>query len=416
MKKEKTNEKKKGRKAGKVILCIFLVIAVLFGVATCVNVVGVKSNSSFIKNTVNSAQYENQLVPEIDKDGNYSFTTDRDFRIMQLTDIHIGSGFMSIKKDNLAINSVAAMITAEKPDLVVVTGDIAYPIPFQSGTLNNKRGAILFADLMEKLGVYWCLTFGNHDTEAYSFFTREQIGEIYSNKDKYPHCLFQPGDDKVDGVGNYVINVRNSQGKITQSLYMIDSHSYTDNDYFGVMWKYDAVHKNQIEWYKNQLALFTEENAGETPKSLMFMHIPIIEFRDAYYEYRDNNFKDTENVKFLGGKMGEHKLVVYSSSKNNGLFDAVLSEGSTQGMFFGHDHLNNMSLEYKGVYLSYSYSVDYLAYAGIMNYGAQRGCSIITVSPDGIFKCEKENYYQDKYVSPKTKETVDMGDYNDDVG
>lgn len=417
MKKEKKKKVKKTAKqrakiALKVIVSIILAIAVLFGVATCVNIVGVKSNSNFISESVKPVEYKNQLFPSVDSDGNYTFVTDGDFRIMHLTDIHFGTGFLSIKKDSMAVNAVVSMITAEKPDLAIVTGDIAYPVPFQSGTVNNKRGAVLFAELMEKLGVYWCLTFGNHDTEAYSFFTREQIAEIYQNHEKYPHCLFRPGPKSVDGSGNYVINVKNSQDRITQSLFMLDSHSYTDNDYFGIMWKYDCVHKNQIDWYKQQLEKLTAQNGGVRPKSLMFMHIPVVEMRDAYYEYRDNGFKDTENVKFITGKMGEKNKVVYSSDKNNGLFDACLESDSTQGMFFGHDHLNNMSLNYKGMYMSYGLSIDYLAYVNIQKFGSQRGCSVITVAPDGSFDVVKENYYQDKYQTLKAKESVSMDDYN----
>lgn len=416
MKKQKKPKVKKTAKQRfksflKVLLSIVIVIAMLFGIATCVNIVGIKSNSSFVKNSINPVSYEEQLVPAQDADGNYEFVTDKNFRIMQLTDVHIGGGFMSIKKDNMAVNAVAAMITAEKPDLVIVTGDIAYPVPFQAGTINNKRPAILFAELMEKLGVYWCLSYGNHDTEAYSFFTREQISEIYTNRDKYPHCLFSTGPDSVDGCGNYVINVKNTQGKITQSLFMVDSHSYTDNDYFGIMWKYDCVHENQINWYKDKVAEFTKQNNGETPKSLMFMHIPIKEFRDAFGEYVRNEFKDTENVKYIEGKLGEKQATIYCSEKNYGLFDACLESG-TQGMFFGHDHLNNLSMSYKGMLFSYGYSVDYLAYIGIQKYGLQRGCSIITVSPDGSFEVVKENYYQDKYQPVKAKERVTMDDYN----
>ena len=416
-KKEKIKKtpKQKFMKFLKVLLSIVIVIAVLFGIATCVNVAGIKSNTNFVNESIKAVEYENQNVPVADENGNYTFTTktdDSEFRIMQLTDIHIGGGFMSIKKDNMALNAVAAMITAEKPDLVVVTGDVAYPVPFQAGTINNKRPAILFADLMEKLGIYWCLTYGNHDTEAYSFFDREEISEIYTDRDKYPHCLFSKGPDDVDGCGNYVINVKNPSGKIIQSLFMIDSHSYTDNDYFGIMWKYDCVHKNQIEWYKNQLNSLKAENGGEMPKSLMFMHIPVIEFRDAFNEYKENGSEDTENVKYISGKNGEKQEMIYSSEHNNGLFDACLQLGSTQGMFFGHDHLNNLALNYKGIYLGYSYSVDYLAYVGISKYGAQRGCSIITVAPDGGFTCEKSNYYQDKYQTVKAKEAVTMDDYN----
>ena len=45
---------------------------------------------------------------------------------------------MSIKKDAMAINTVATMIRVEKPDFVVVTGDISYPVPFQAGTFNKQ--------------------------------------------------------------------------------------------------------------------------------------------------------------------------------------------------------------------------------------------------------------------------------------
>ena len=69
----------------------------------------------------------------------------------------------------------------EKPDLVIVTGDIAFPVPYKAGTLNNLASAKVFAALMEKLGVYWTLAFGNHDTEAYSYYSREDISDFYEN-------------------------------------------------------------------------------------------------------------------------------------------------------------------------------------------------------------------------------------------
>ncbi|MEE1246626.1 MAG: metallophosphoesterase, partial [Acutalibacteraceae bacterium] len=82
-------------------------------------------------------------------------------------DIHIGGGLFSLKKDAKAMNAVAAMITAEKPDLVVLTGDMVYPVPFQAGTFNNEISTKLLITLMEKLGVYYTVCFGNHDSEAY---------------------------------------------------------------------------------------------------------------------------------------------------------------------------------------------------------------------------------------------------------
>lgn len=412
---EKVKVKKTGKQRlkifGKVLLIIILIIALLAGILASISAVGLKSNKNFVS-SVKTVEYDNQLKPYIDDDGYYTFVTDEDFTVMQLTDIHIGGGFLSIKKDTMALNAVAAMITAEKPDLVVVTGDITYPVPFQAGTFNNKLSAKLFADLMEQLGVYWCLAFGNHDTEAYSYYTREQISEIYSDE-KYEHCLYQAGPEKVDGSGNYIVKVENTKGEITQGLIMFDSHSYVDGDWFGALWKYDTIHENQVGWYEQELKNLQNENNGIMPKSLAFFHIALPEYREAWYEYRDNGYSDTGNVKYIYGKAGEKGDIVYSSNSYNfGFFDKALELGSTQGIFCGHDHLNNFAVDYKGIQLTYSYSIDYLAYMGIMKYGLQRGCSIITVKPDGTFESRLENYYQDKYSAVNEKEQVTMDDYN----
>ena len=405
--KKKRTPKEKRTLFLKILFWIIFGIALISGIVAIINTVAIKSNRSFVNNSIKPVEYKKQLVPELDDDGYYTFVTDDDFKITQLTDIHIGGGMLSVKKDNMALNAVAAMISEEKPDLVVVTGDVAFPVPYAAGTFNNKNSAELFASLMEKLGVYWCVVYGNHDTEAYSYYSREAISKLYENKTKYPHCLFQIGPEDVSGCGNYVVNVKNSVGKITQSLFMFDSHSYTDNDYFGIMWKYDCVHEDQVEWYKETIKELTQENDGEAPKSLAFFHIPPAEMNDAFEEYQKAGNKDTENVKYHYGKIGEGNFVICSSNYNYGIFDAFRENG-TQGVFFGHDHLNNLSVDYKGVKLTYGFSIDYLAYSGISKFGLQRGCTVITVNPDSSFDNHAENYYQDKYISANKKETVDL--------
>lgn len=410
--KQKRTPQQKKKIAGKVLLGILIALLCIIAIITAINTICVASCKNYIK-SINPVSYSSQLTPE-EKNDYTTFVTDNDFRVMQLSDVHIGAGFMSVKKDNQAINAVAAMVAEEKPDLVIVTGDIAYPVPFQAGTFNNKTGAVIFASLMEKLGVYWCPAFGNHDTEAYSYFSREDISELYSNRQKYPHCLFQSGPKDVDGYGNYIVNVQTSKGEITQSFVMLDSHSYIDNDYFGIMWKYDCVHKNQVEWYEQQIKTLTKINNNKTPKSLMFFHMPPQEMLTAYNEYKENGYKDTADSKYIGGKAGEKDLVVYPSEKNYGLFDKCLELGSTKGIFFGHDHLNNFTMLYKGIQLTYDYTVDYLAYVGINKYGTQRGCTMITTKPDGSFVSKAENYYQDKYTPQTEKETVTMEDFYTD--
>ncbi len=395
---------KKNRKGiFKKIMIVFFAVAVSLTVLTAaVNLVLYNINLNRIEN-YSAVINPDAVKPVLDDNGEYTFITDRELKIVHLTDVHIGGGWMSFKKDQMSINAVAAMITAEKPDLVVVTGDIAYPVPFQAGTFNNKTSAKLFISLMEKLGVPWTVTFGNHDTESYSYFSREKIGNLYADE-SLEHCLFSMGTESVDGVGNHVIHVKNSHGVPVQELVMIDSHSYTDGDIFGIFWKYDNVHQNQVDWYEQKIKDAKKLNLDV--KSLLFMHIPLVEFRDAYDEYRTNGEKDTENTKYVSGIIGEKDPYVYCGMHEDNLFEKVLELGSTQAIFCGHDHLNNIVLNYKGVDFTYGYSVDYLAYVGISKKGDQRGCIVINVNPDGSYTQSHENYYQDKYQPLYPKEEV----------
>lgn len=105
------------------------------------------------------------LKPEF-KNGYSTFTKEKgtDFRILQLTDLHFGRGFLSIKKDKLAHNAVVTLVERVKPDFIILTGDNIYPIPIFSGTINNMKESKYVGNLMETFGIPWTMTFGNHDT------------------------------------------------------------------------------------------------------------------------------------------------------------------------------------------------------------------------------------------------------------
>ena len=80
---------------------------------------------------------------------------------------------------------------------------------------------------------------------------------------------------------------------------------------------------------------------------------------------------------------------VCCSDYPSSLFDRMLELGSTKAVFCGHDHYNNMSLEYKGIRLTYGMSIDYLAMPGIENDTAQRGAELITLHPDSSWSLEQ---------------------------
>ncbi|MBO7273931.1 MAG: hypothetical protein J6V22_03660, partial [Clostridia bacterium] len=73
---------------------------------------------------------------------------------------------------------------------------------------------------------------------------RVAVSKMYDDE-SLEHCLFLPDGD-LSGEGNHVINVKNSAGLITESFYMIDTHSYTDKDPLGIKWDYDYVKQDQI--------------------------------------------------------------------------------------------------------------------------------------------------------------------------
>ena len=391
-------------KGFKIFLCIILGLAVVFGGLALINQFNEQAMNEYIDSFA-KVEYENQLTPAEDELGAY-FVTDGDFKILHLTDVHIAGGFLSVSEDKKAINAVAAMITAEKPDLVIVTGDISFAVPW-AGTINNAYAHRMFIRLMENLGVYWTVTFGNHDSEVYDYYDRAAVASFYEGEG-LEYCLFDRGPEGLYGECNHAITVRNSEGLITQSLIMIDSNSYTDEDPLGIFWIYDNIHQDQIDWYKTTVESHNAHNASlgkaDTVKSLLFMHIPLMEVREAVYEY----IEETDEAKYLGGKVGESEPYVYCSDDPEQMFETILELDSTKGIFYGHDHLNNIVLEYKDVTLSYGYSIDYFAYAGIAKIGSQRGCTVITCHPDTSFEITHENYYQDKYVPLYNKEEVDL--------
>lgn len=424
-KKPLTPEQKKKRTIKALIItgAVVLVLAIFFSSVAIANAVGVKA---LIKSATSFAKIEytehTQLEPVKDTDGYWTFTTDSDFKVLQFTDVHIGGGSFSQQKDAWAMNAVATMIKGEQPDLVIVTGDIAYPVPFQAGTFNNLNATKIFANMMESLGVYWTFAFGNHDTEAYSSYTRKDICEYYEgeiNSGNFKYCLFQRGFASDDnGYGNSIIKVKNSAGIVTQALVTFDSHSYIEGDYFGMAWKYDNIHKAQVDWYAAEMQKIVEANVAKgganTPvKNLAFFHIPLVEYREAWAEImdlngdkKDNNIQSTANVQYHygvrgesdGKKNGKRTYGVFCGMHEDDLFEVGFDNG-LQGTFCGHDHYNNFSISYtkdgKTIRLTYGMSVDYLAYPGIYKEHAQRGCTVIEVKTDGSFDCESKNYYTD---------------------
>ena len=91
-------KKKNGKKAMKT-LGIILAIIVVITIATIIaNKVYVNNTIEYIK-TLPSVENTDRLQVEKDADGYYTIISDRDIKVVQLTDVHIGGGWMGKAKD-----------------------------------------------------------------------------------------------------------------------------------------------------------------------------------------------------------------------------------------------------------------------------------------------------------------------------
>lgn len=335
-------------------------------------------------NAIPVVEHNEHKISYNDETGVYTITSStNDFKILHLTDIHLGGSLYSYFKDIKALKAVYAEIEYTKPDIVIVTGDLSFPLGIMSMSLNNSAPVYQFAAFMRNIGIPWAFTYGNHDTESLATASKSDLNEIYkslsyktSGNLLYPYI--QPD---VTGRNNQLIEIRNSDGTLNQALFLIDSNAYTGE---GIN-VYDYIHDDQVEWYANEIERMNDEE-GHTVSSMVFFHIPLQQYRTAYELYEQGS----DEVTYFFGENGEKMInKVCCSDYPSKLFDTMLEFDSTKAVFCGHDHYNNMSLEYKGIRLTYGMSIDYLAMPGIDRDTKQRGAELITLHSNGEWDIEQ---------------------------
>ena len=312
-----------------------------------------------------------------DESGVYTITSeDDDFKILHLTDIHLGGSLFSYRQDSKALEACYILIENTHPDLVIVTGDLSFPLGIMSMSFNNSAPVYQFAAFMRNLGIPWAFTYGNHDTESLASLNKEELNSVFMSLSfKTSGTLLYPYvQPEVTGRNNQLIELRNADGSLNTGLFLIDSNAYTGE---GIN-VYDFIHDDQVDWYTAEVERMNTE-AGHTVPSMIFFHIPLQQYRTAYELYEAGS----DEVTYFFGENGEKMIdKVCCSDYPSSLFDRAREIGC-EAMFCGHDHYNNMSLEYQGVRLTYGMSIDYLVMPGIEKDTEQRGGELITIHADG---------------------------------
>ena len=242
------------------------------------------------------------------------------FKIVQITDLHYKLG---VKASEQGLACVREMVQTEKPDLVVVTGDIIYSAPADS-TLS------VVLKTFAQLGVPFCMTFGNHD---YDFKTPAVA--LYNQMQKTPNCVMPVLQGKNT---DYSLPILSSNGKRTAAvLYCIDTHN---KPAIGGIGGYQWISHNQITWYRQRSMVYKQKNGGRPVPSLAFLHIPLPEFNYA-----------TANTQcpMYGSRLEK----AYSPSINSGMFASIKEMGDIMGVFCGHDHDHDYAVSYFNVLLAH---------------------------------------------------------------
>lgn len=249
-----------------------------------------------------------------------NFNEEGEFKIVQFTDIHWESGLVGNKMTTL---SMEIILDKEKPDLVVLTGDIV--------TLGDvaKGWSEVVAPMVQRK-INWVVVLGNHDSEEK--ITRKEVYDIISS---LKFNLTRKRLDTVPGVGNFSIPILSSDNKESVILYFFDSHAYSAPNMPG---KYDWIKHGQQSWYRKESTRYTQKNNYEPLPSVAFFHIPLPEYKEI----------------IIGETtIGQRNEGIASPRINSGLFSVMLEQRDIMGIFVGHNHNNDFIGIHDNIALAY---------------------------------------------------------------
>ena len=284
---------------------------------------------------------------------------DKDFVILNFTDTHFADYDYRAFTAFLASATMRRLVNRVQPDLMTVSGDI---VCSDSTAYAVRR----ITDLMTSFEIPWAPVFGNHDAEGNC--DANYLADIMM---KSPYCLFRKGDPEM-GNGNYIINIREQNGErseIVHSLIMMDTHS-------------SHLNEKQIRWYRWAAEGICEITGKDTESTVIF-HIPNAHYQFAYDAAWDSDNGAWRDGFAASGECNEKICCPRDSDGNpvdNGFFDTVKAVGTTKNIFCGHEHLNNFSIEYEGVRMTYMLKV---GMASGFRFGFNGGTKIV-LSDEGI--------------------------------
>ncbi|KAL4369922.1 hypothetical protein AHAS_Ahas06G0014200 [Arachis hypogaea] len=264
------------------------------------------------------------------------FGKNGEFKILQVADMHFADGKKTRCLDVLpsqyrsctdlnTTSFIQRMILAEKPDLIVFTGDNIFG--FDSSDSAKSMDAA-FAPAIAS-NIPWVAILGNHDQEG--SLSREGVMKYIVSMKNTLSQLNPPQVHLIDGFGNYNLQVGGVQGSSFQNksvlnLYFLDSGDYSKVPFIpGYGW----IKPSQQLWFQRTSEKLQKEYKKaplpqkQSAPGLAYFHIPLPEY---------------------------------------GSFDSSNFTGDVKAVFTGHDHVNDFCGQLTGIHLCYAGGFGYHAY------------------------------------------------------
>ncbi len=318
------------------------------------------------------------------------FSDDGTFRILVFSDTQ------DDRYPAYDMQNFVRMMLAEKPDLIIFTGDLVEDSRFgdigtdaqifKEGVVVESLGGDVDLEktvdnltvatdnvlsILEESGIPYAIAQGNNDYKC-SIGGKDWL-EIYS---KYDNCLITDESDDPDDRLDYNLEIKGKDGNTVFNIWLMDTGR-------------GGVNEQQIDWYKSESTALAQANGGSPVPSLLFQHIQVDDIGNLFEECSmfDEGARG-KGLKFyrLNRDIAHgYNFFAYEPGKTTAEFSAWKEQGDVIGAYFGHQHVEGFSGKVDGIELGFTYGCEF-AKPGPYGY------RLITLHEDDLENYDSEVY------------------------